>query len=1114
MSNWLRCRSFALTLALGTGIAPAVAAQNQAAVLTGRVASDQNVPLPGANVLISELNISVATNEAGRYTITIPPERVRGQAVVLRVRSIGFTPDSRPVTINAGSQTFDFTLKPDVNRLQEVVVTGVTGATERAKVPFTVSRVDSADMPVMAVNPMAQLQGKVPGAQISGISGRPGQAPSVILRGPTSINASGRGQGPLFIVDGVILNSSIADINPADIESVEIVKGAAASSLYGSQAGAGVIQVTTKRGKGGADGIRFNVRAEYGVNGIEGDFGIARFHTLLTDETGKRFCVLDAAGTNSTCSRTIDYRAEQARINNAQGDFALNPPSFPVDPGAVTAGNILRQAFLASEWNGQVYNAVDQLVDPKPISLTDVSMSGRRGNTSFFTSVGYSEQGGAIMGLKGYERVNARVNLGQSLGDHWQFDVNSYFSRSDVDGQNQEEGGQGFFRLTRTPAVVDITQRDTLGRLYIRTNLGSAGVQNENPLYTFEEVERSDARYRYLGGATVRYTPVPWMDTEATFSIDRLNANFDQFLNRGFRTTNSDPTNNNGRIIDGTDNAQSINTGLQATFRPQMLQNVATRFNARVSYLQQDNDSVSIDGRFLRVSDVSAGANATQQQVIASMENSTKQLSFSGGANFDILDRYTVDLLVREDGNSRFGSDNRWQTYGRGSVAWLASRESWWPTDQISQFTLRGSLGTAGTAPRFSAQYETYTIGAGGTLTAQTLGNSELRPEVTTEYEIGGEMEFFNRVGLTLTYAHGRTKDQILPVPVAAVTGFATKWLNAATLENTTWEASLSVPVIRQQNLDWLARVNYSSTKTMVDELAVAPFNMGTNLQGTDQMIRIEAGKEYGTIQGRKFLTSCQELPEAFRSQCGGGTSAFQKNDEGYVVWVGEGNNPRMGITDNLWNAYLPAAKSPWGVQASWGMPIVLRNDDQTARQSDLGHALPDFRLGFSNTVKYKQFAFFGLLEGSFGQSVWNQGRHWAHLDFLSEDVDQRGKSIENAKPIGYYYRAPRPDNNNGIGGFYDILGPNNRFVEDASYFKLRELSASYRLGRIAGTGDWSVSLIGRNLLTWTDYTGFDPEVGVGNSTNSASGSGLINAVDAFTFPNLRTLSFVLSSAF
>ena len=181
MSIKLRSRSLVFVLALGAGIAPAAAAQDQSAVLTGRVLSDQNVPLPGANVFISEMNISVGTNETGRYTITIPPERVRGQAVQLRVRSIGFSPDARPVTITAGSQTFDFSLKPDVNRLQEVVVTGVTGATERAKVPFTVSRVDSADMPVLAVNPMAQLQGKVPGAQTSGISGRPGQAPSVIL---------------------------------------------------------------------------------------------------------------------------------------------------------------------------------------------------------------------------------------------------------------------------------------------------------------------------------------------------------------------------------------------------------------------------------------------------------------------------------------------------------------------------------------------------------------------------------------------------------------------------------------------------------------------------------------------------------------------------------------------------------------------------------------------------------------------------------------------------------------------------------------------------------------------------------------------------------------------
>lgn len=1099
-------------IALLSGFTAYAGAQSpSSAVLSGRVLSDQGTPLQGANVYITELNLSVGSNEAGRYTIAIAPERVRGQTVVLRVRSIGFLPESRQMTLTAGTQTADFTLKPDINRLQEVVVTGVTGATERAKVPFSVSRVDSADMPVVAVNPLSQLAGKVTGAQISGISGRPGQAPAVILRGPTSINAMGRAQGPLFIVDGVLLGSSLADINPADIESVEIVKGAAASSLYGSQAGAGVIQITTKRGKGGADGVRFNARGEYGLNDIEGDFGIARYHTFLTDETGKRFCVLDAAASSGVCSRTIDYRAEQARVNGAPGDFALSPPSFPVDPGATVSGDILRRAFLSSQWNGRVYNAVAQLVDPKPVTINDVSMSARRGSTSIFSSVGYTQQGGAIMGLEGYDRVNGRVNVGQTFGEHWSFDANSYFSRSTADGSNQEEGGTGFFRLTRTPAIVDITQRDTLGRLYIRTNLGSGGVQNENPLYSFENIERSDVRYRYLGGANVRYTPLSWLDAEGSFSIDRLNGNFAQFQNRGFRTTNSAPNTNGGLVFNGTSNSQTVNGGGQLTLRPSLFSSIATRFNGRVSYLQEDADFRRIQGLFLAVSDVNTGENATQQQSISSNSSSSRQLSFSGGANFDILDRYTVDLLVREDGNSRFGADRRWQTYGRGSLAWLISRESWFPSDKITQMTLRASVGTAGNSPNFSAQYETYSIGAGGTLSAQTLGNKNLRPEVTTEYELNTELELFSRVGLSITYARGDTKDQILPVPVAVSTGFATQWQNAGRMENTTWEASLSMPFIRRPNLTWSGRVNYTTNKTVVKELSVPAFNIGPGVQAAGQMILIEEGKRYGTIVGRKFLTSCAELPASYRSQCGSATSAFQRNDEGYIVWVGEGNNPRMGITDNLWNAFLPASVAPWGVKTSWGMPIILRDDLGTGQQVDLGHALPDYRIGVSNTFSYKRLALYGLLEGAFGQSIWNQGRHWSYLDFLSHDVDQGGKSIEAAKPIGYYYRAPAPDNGSGIGGFYDILAPNNRFVEDASYMKLRELSASYHFGRLAGGGDWSVSVIGRNLFTITDYTGFDPETGV---SGGQSNSGLINAVDAFTFPNLRTLSFVVSTSF
>jgi len=211
-----------------------VNAQAQAgATITGTVKSDAGQPLFGANVTIEALTVSVGSSEDGKYTITIPGARVRGQQVVLRARAIGYVPVVKTITLSAGSQTHDFELKADVNRLSQVVVTGVTGATEVKKLPFTVAQVTAEDMPVPGANPLSQLQGKVPGANIVSASGRPGSAPAIILRGPQSINASGRGQDPLIIIDGVISQGGLQDVNPQDIENVEVVKGAAASSLSG-----------------------------------------------------------------------------------------------------------------------------------------------------------------------------------------------------------------------------------------------------------------------------------------------------------------------------------------------------------------------------------------------------------------------------------------------------------------------------------------------------------------------------------------------------------------------------------------------------------------------------------------------------------------------------------------------------------------------------------------------------------------------------------------------------------------------------------------------------------------------------------------------------------------
>ncbi len=1119
MSRYSRIGCLVALIAVSLRLAGTAGAQEGAAVITGTVQGEQGRPLTGATVVVVELNAGAPVNEAGRYNIIVPAARVSGQTVTLRARFIGYQPMSRSISLAVGSQTQDFTLRLDPTRLSEVVVTGVTGETERAKVPFSVARIDTADMPVPATNPLSQLQGKVPGANIASTTGRPGSAPNVILRGPTSINGQGRGQEPLYIVDGVILGSSIADINPADIESVEVVKGAAASSLYGSRAGAGVIQIRTKRGRAGGDGVNFSVRQEYGMNDIERDFGISRNHALLTDETGTRFCALDAYGSTNVCARTLDYRSEVARINNVPGDFALAPPSFPVDPGAVTTGAILRRTFVTNSYPGVTYNAVDQLIEPKPISITDATMAGRFGATSFYTSAAYTRQAGAIQGLEGYERINGRINLEHQINSQWTFNVQSYLSRAVQDGGDQEEGGTGFFRLTRTPAIVDITQRDIFGRRFIRTNLQSGGVQNENPIYSFENTSRDESRYRYLAGATLRYAPLDWLDAETNFSFDRLNMGFVHFQNRNYRTTNSNPATNEGQFRNGGRDDQAINASAQVTARRQLWTDLNSRFNLRWLYEQQDTEVDSLRGNRLRVSGVPTAANATVIQQIATLENSTRQMSYSAGAFLDFRDRYTMDLLVRRDGSSRFGAAERWQTYGRASAAWLAAREPWFPLQNtISQLTVRASYGSAGNTPPFIAQYEAYTIGGGGSLNAVTLGNSSLKPEVVRELEVGGDIELFNRYSLTVTHAFSRATNQILPTPQSVATGFPNQWRNAGSLDNRTWEAALTAPIITGTNWNYTTRVNYTHNYAKISKLDAAPFFIGTDLQATNGIIRIAPGERYGTFYGRKFITSCAELPAPFSNDCGRAGASFQKNDEGYVVWVGPGNNAGMGITDNLWNTYLPGAAAPWGVQAGFGLPMVIRENCTTLPCSPqlrkLGHAMPDYRVGWSHNVSWKNLSVYGLFDGAFGGSVWNQGRHWSYLDFLNKDVDQAGKSVQTAKPIGYYFRAGSgPGGGSGIGGFYDILGPNNRMVESSDFVKLREVSAAYRIGKY-GPGDWTVSLIGRNLKTWTRYTGFDPEVGVGNSVNSQAASGLVNAIDAFTFPQTRSFSLVVSAGF
>jgi TonB-linked SusC/RagA family outer membrane protein len=1130
-------------LVLLTGLGAAAEAQN--AVLTGTVTSNVGQPLSNANVFITEMGISVGTNAQGVYTITIPAARVSGQAVNLRARAFGFQPAVRLVRITEGTFTFNFALAQDVLRLNEVVVTGVVEGVERAKVPFAVARLSTEDMPVPALDPLRALAGKVSGVRIAQTSGRPGSTPEIMLRGPTSINSTGRPTGPLIIVDNVIMNvGSLEELGGLDIESVEVVKGAAGASLYGSRAANGVITIRTKRGSG-QDGIRFSARSEYGFNDLNSlDYGLPVNHHLQLDETGRRFCVQGSANI-AHCSRTLDWMTEIMRINNVNADTVRTPQLVQWNaPG--TAGGELVNVFQSNQWPGRYYDALAQVLRMNPVTLNSIDATGKMGNVRFYVSGSYQDEQGAIKGLNGSQHRRGRVNLDYDARQDLLISVSTVYDNATIDLRSGGglAGGTIFGQLLRgAPAGTDYLARDTLGRPLVRgggANLRGTGNGAGTFLYDTESANQERNSNRFIGALTGRYFPKEWFTFEASFGYDHRNFRDDWWRIKGYRTQGISTPNNNGRIALERQNEEAFNTSLTATFRRQFRPDLNAKFSVRGLYEENRLWYNADSAEAFVVREVYTTTNATQNKITVSNSEIIRNTGLFAGGDIDFKDRYIVGGTFRYDGSSLFGEGNRWAPFGRLSAVWRVSQEEFWNVPWVNDFRLRASRGTAGNRPRFNAQYETYTITPAGIIQTQA-GNSQLKPETTTETEVGTDFTLLNRFGVELTYAHGVTEDQILPVQVPAALGYARQWQNAGTLLNKTWELALNLPILTRRDLSWSMRGTWDRTRTFITELFAPEFVMDANtLQGTGSLFRVSASRaksngfqinRFGNIWGRKFYRSCRDLPASVQSQCGEGR-AFQRNDQGWLVWVGEGNSWRDGITRNLWGTILPASESPWNYPLQFGHPIIdrpLRGEvgEGVGIQQVLGNVFPDFRFSVSNNVQYKRFNLYALVDATIGQDINNQGEGWGLLDFNSAYFDQGGQSVETAKPVGYSWRAGGTEST-GTGGFYDLLGPNNYVVEDASFAKLREVSLTYQIGQVRGWGDWTVGVIGRNLFTITNYTGLDPEVGCGGrnnndfagscgsggSTTQGTGSGLINQVDAFGFPTLRTFTFTVTNRF
>lgn len=1095
LRKWFMTSSRGLCLAALAAVLSAGAALAQTGQVEGTVRNaETGDPIADARVAIVGADLTATTNENGYYMIANVPVGTYS----VRASVIGY----QPVTITNQAvtsglpATVNFALQRSIFRIDAVVVTGVTGETQRAKLPFTVDQVTAEDLPVPRGDALSALQGKVAGAIVMLNSGQPGTAPTVLLRGPTSIDASGRGQEPLYVVDGVIVQSSMADIDALDIEEIEVVKGAAASSLYGSRAQNGVIVIKTRRGASLPQGeVRFSARSEFGANQLPGRFDLTMHHQYLLNADGTKFVQRNGVECDWLECGALALAGQDAG---------------PGDP--VNSWN----TYVDQPWPGQAWDQVERLFEGGNFSQQYLSAEGRAGNTNFHASWSNLREQGVMTGQEGMWRNNFRVNVDQSLADVLQVSASAFYSRS-----KQDLNDGPLFDLTRMPAGADLLalnkcpetgscpawaqprllpngQQDP-NDLYL--NVNPQNTESPNPLYAMFNDNTFRFRGRFLASANVRWSPLEWLALDGDVSYDRLDRKDENIRFKGFKTINPSTSTNLGGMSRSHLLEEALNASVNLTLT-RRFGDLATRTQFRYLAEYDDRDFTSAGGSRFTVADVPTIGNLNPDFVGASsFVEAIRADGYYAGVALDYKDRYILDALVRNDGSSLFGPDERRHWYFRVAGAWRLTEDM--TIGGVDELKLRAAYGTAGGRPRFEAQYETYSVG-GGTITKVSLGNRNLKPELSKEFETGIDALLFSRVGLALTYARTETEDQILRVPLTGYAGFSSQWRNAGTLESNTWEATLDLQAIRTPNTSWTWTVLFDRTRQKITELNVPPFAYGVAGQALGGVFFAREGEEIGKFYGQEYATSCDHLLGAM--DC----SEFAVNDDGLLVWVGPGgslDNPQWGTTGPSFGFNFQ------GRALEWGSPFVGWSVDpvsgDTTNYVPIGKTTPDYHLGVSTTYRWRGLSLYGLLEYFPGITVYNQPQQWAVFRNTAGIEDQTGVPEGQKKPVGYYERL------------YGVVGltPVNFFVQDASFAKLREVRLSYRFSQEQLQGvaflqpfsGVSLSLIGRNVLTFSPYNGYDPETGRGGGNTS---SAALARVDGYDYPNFRSFTAAIEVNF
>lgn len=1064
--------------------------------VTGVVYDDGGIPLPGATIVEQGTSNGVTTDFDGNFSITV------SEGATIDVSFVGYTTQS----VVIGQQDTITVNLVSSNELEEVIVTSLGIKREAKALGYAVQTVKSDEIANSGSNSAIDaLVGKAAGVQITRSSGSAGGGSRILVRGVTSMIGNNQ---PLIVIDGVRTNNEtlnsgsstagtaqsnrLMDLNNDDIESINILKGSAATALYGSAGAPGVIVITTK--KGTKSKMKVSYTNQTGIDvisttiGLQNEFAQGSGGNWRSPGTG-------ASGSWGPRITDLEYATDRTNAGAPTGSR-----EFDAD------GNYLwdKNGFLVPSGTGNgrpanVYDNVRPFFRDALSTLNSVSVSGGSDVATYFFSTSALKNEGVVPNEQ-YGRKTFNLSSSIKASEKLTLTTSMNFIRSDYQRIQQGSNTSGLLLgMYRTPISFDnangfdpalaVNEPSSyiFGNGRQRNYRGGGGY--DNPYWIINNALRNETVNRIFGSFQLNYNHSKWANLTfnigADFTSDIRKQNFEV----GSRTSSTGRVDKDEYTTFQTDAILNLTGGDDITDR------LSLNYLVGVNAFTFQRTSLGVSGTnlvFQGFTDLSNASNISAGEGLLR----TAQMGIVGQVEAAWDDTYYLTVSARQDYDSRLGVPG--QPFSAADYAFLYPSVSasvllseLLPKNDVLSFAkLRGSWSQVGGPPSAayltSSAYEVTSVGDGwgdnisfpisgvtGFEIDNILGNAELKSELTEEIEVGVDLRFFNnRVGLDVAYYERKMSDAVLNASLPTTTGYSNVWLNSGKMTGKGIEATLNLNIIDKENLSWNSQINYTSSENVVDELAPGLeklFLAGFSSAGT----YLIAGNQYGAIFGGAYL----------RSGAGGAT------DDGLNIPGGD-----VVINDD-------PTSSEYGFQAV--DPV----------QRAIGNPNPDFILGWNNSIRFKDFKLGFLIDWREGGDMWN-GTAWA-LSFFGRTPITAETRVETAAPIPGVLSNGQANNipvvrdqsywTSSLGGFGAV---GEQFVEDGGWIRLRELSLSYNLPLEAMGIDFinsgSISFIGRNLWYDTEYDGVDPET-------SLTGNGNGQGFDYFNMPSTRSYNFKLT---